>query len=155
MLGSLSPYPVHLSLGKLRKGHDNATESCFKSFRRIRCRSFGNAVRSHVGSNGENARRPWGARRRGWCWHSPERPYCGRKRVLWRWSRQVRCGRGRDRGQQQWAWASLQLKPVLVLPLAAGCRRIEPYAEPFDQDCHSQWVKKRGAMVHHAKWSRP
>ena len=55
---------VRLSLGKLRKGHDNATESCFKSFRRIRCGSFGNVVRSHVGSDGESARRSWGAAER-------------------------------------------------------------------------------------------
>jgi hypothetical protein len=58
------------------------------------------------------------------------------------------------RGGQQWTWASLQLKPVLVLPLSAGWWRNKPRAEPFDRHCHSQWGKKRGAMVYHAKWSR-
>jgi hypothetical protein len=53
-------YPVHLSLGKLRKGHNDATESCFKSIRLIRCRRFGSVVRSHVGSNRESSCVPVG-----------------------------------------------------------------------------------------------
>ena len=58
----------------------------------------------------------------------------GRKRVLSGWPRQVRRNRGRDGRRKQRAWASLQLKPVLVLPLAAGCRRIKPCAEPLDRE---------------------
>src|SRR5689334_24216393 len=34
------------------------------------------------------------------------------------------------------AGASVQLKPVFVMPLAAFCRWIKPCAESLDRDCH-------------------
>ena len=39
------------------------------------------------------------------------------------------------KGDEQWPRSALQLQPVFVLPLAAGCRRIEPGAKPPDRSC--------------------
>jgi hypothetical protein len=55
MLVETGVVPDAFVFRKAEEGHDNATRSLFKAFRRIRCRSLGSVVRPNFGSNSENA----------------------------------------------------------------------------------------------------
>lgn len=72
------------------------------------------------------AKRPVDPGVRGGCPAGPAWPYVGRGSVLPRWPRQVPKHRGRHWRCKQWAGPPFQLQPVLVLPLAARCRREQP-----------------------------